>query len=60
MRSYPNLIPLSAHAVQAVLDNLQGFTYDRLYGGWSGRVVQVEAQMAVTRSAERYLKAIEN
>ena len=60
MRSYPNLIPLSARAVQAVLDNLQGFTYDRLYGGWSGRVVQRHAQMAVNRSAERYLKAIEN
>jgi hypothetical protein len=60
MRSYPNLIPLSARAVQTVLDNLQGFSYDRLYGGWSGRVVQSEAQVAVIRSAERYLKAIEN
>jgi hypothetical protein len=58
MRSYPNLIPLSARSIQAILDNLNGFTYDRLYGGWSARVVQNDAKMAVTRSAERYLKNI--
>ena len=60
MRSYPNLIPLSARAIQAVLGNLQGFSYDRLYGGWSGRVVKSDAKAIVDRSAERYLKAIES
>ena len=60
MRSYPNLIPLSARAIRAIVDNLQGFIYDRLYGGWSERVVKSDAQGVVKRSAERYLKAIEN
>lgn len=60
MRSYPNLIPLSARSVEAIKNNLQNFTYDKLYGGWSGRVVQSDAHMAVNRSAERYIKAIEN
>jgi len=60
MRSYPNLIPLSARAIRAILDNLKGLSYDRLYGGWTERVVQSDAQAVVTRSAERYLKAIES
>ena len=60
MRSYPNLIPLSARTIRAILDNLQGLTYDRLYGGWSERVIQSDAQAVVTRSAERYVKSIES
>jgi hypothetical protein len=60
MRSYPNLIPLSARAIRAILDNLKGLSYDRLYGGWTERVVQSDAQAVVTCSAERYLKAIES
>ena len=59
MRSYPNLIPLSARSIHSILHNLQGLRYDRLYGGWPERVVQSDAQAVVSRSAERYLKAIE-
>jgi hypothetical protein len=59
MRSYPNLIPLSARAIHAILDSLKGYSYDRLYGGWFERVVQSDAQATVMRSADRYLKAIE-
>jgi hypothetical protein len=59
MRSYPNLIPLSASAIHTILDNLESFNFDRIYGGWSERVVQNDAKEAVIRSAQRYLKAIE-
>jgi hypothetical protein len=59
MRSYPNLIPLPAGAIHTILDNLHEFNFDRIYGGWSERVVQSDAKEAVIRSAERYLQAIE-
>lgn len=58
MRSYPNRIPLSARAVQAVADAVAPFAFDRLYGGFAERWVGRDARGAVLRSAERYIRAI--
>lgn len=58
MYSYPNLIPLSAAKVKSIVAAVNPFSYDRIYGAWWNRVVQVEAQTAVRRSAERYIQAI--
>lgn len=53
MRSFPNLIPLSAAVVTRVADALAGLTFDRLYDNFA-MSVRVDARGAVVRSAERY------
>lgn len=58
MRSYPNLIPLNAAAIEGIVHAIEPFSFDCIYGGWFGRVVPTDAQNAVLRSAERYLRAI--
>jgi hypothetical protein len=56
MYSYPNLIPLSEAAVRRILETVRPYRFERIYGGWNGRVVAVEGSDAVERSAERYLR----
>jgi hypothetical protein len=56
MYSYPNLIPLSAAAVQRIADTLRPFPHARIYGAWDGRQVTIGGPDAVQRSAERYLR----
>jgi glyoxylase-like metal-dependent hydrolase (beta-lactamase superfamily II) len=58
MYSYPNLIPLSTAAIQKILDAIEPFSFDRIYGGWFDRVVTRAAKNAVARSAARYVNAI--
>jgi len=58
MYSYPNMIPLPAAAVQAIVDEVAPYEFDRLYGGWPEKVVAEDAKAAVGRSAERYVRAI--
>lgn len=53
MRSFPNLIPLSAAVVTRVADSLAGLSFDRLYDNF-GMQVPVDARAAVLRSAQRY------
>jgi glyoxylase-like metal-dependent hydrolase (beta-lactamase superfamily II) len=59
MYIYPNLIPLPAHTIRRMRDTIAPCRFDRLYSGFAGRVVSTDASAAVQRSAERYLKAIE-
>jgi glyoxylase-like metal-dependent hydrolase (beta-lactamase superfamily II) len=59
MYSYPNLIPLSAAAVRRIAEKLEPWEFDRLYGGFWGRVVERDAKDAVRRSADRYIAAVE-
>ncbi len=58
MYSYPNMIPLNARAVENIVNAVEPFEFDRLYGGWWDLIVQNDAKSAVKRSAERYIKAI--
>lgn len=53
MRSFPNLIPLSAAVVTRVADTLAGLTFDRLYDNFGLRV-PADARDVVRRSAQRY------
>ena len=53
MRSFPNLIPLSAAVVTRVADTLAGLTFDRLYDNF-GLQVPTDARDVVRRSAQRY------
>jgi glyoxylase-like metal-dependent hydrolase (beta-lactamase superfamily II) len=59
MRSYPNMIPLSAAAVDAIADSVGSLQFDRIYGnpGWE-RFMATDAGEAVGRSAARYREAI--
>jgi hypothetical protein len=58
MQSYPNLIPLGAAAIRRILETLEPFSFDQIYGGWWKANVPADAKAAVARSAERYLRTI--
>src|SRR5512138_491735 len=58
MYSYPNLIPLNARTVQHIVDAVEPFAFDRIYGGWWDSIIETDARAAVRRSAARYIKAI--
>lgn len=58
MYAYPNLIPLSAAAVRGVVASVEPFEFDRLYGGWFWTRIERDAKTVVSRSAERYLRAL--
>jgi hypothetical protein len=59
MYSYPNLIPLPAHAVRRIAASVRPFPFARLYGAWDGRQVISGGKEAVERSAERYIRFLE-
>jgi hypothetical protein len=59
MYSYPNYIPLSRAAVRRIVDTLQRYPFDRIYGAFPHRTVKSDAKGALERSAARYLRAIE-
>jgi len=58
MRSYPNLIPLGASAINRIVERTGPFSFEHIYGGWWKANVLADAKAAVARSAERYLRAI--
>jgi hypothetical protein len=58
MRSYPNLIPLSAREVEGIAASLAPFPFDRIYGHFFDRVIVTSAKDVMERSVKRYLGAI--
>jgi len=58
MRSYPNLIPLGATAIRRIVETIEPFPFDQIYGAWWKADVLSNAKTAVQRSAERYLRWI--
>ena len=59
MTSYPNLIPLSPNEVGGIVDAVEPYDFDRIYGGWWQRIVTTGGKEAVRRSAERYIRHIQ-
>jgi hypothetical protein len=57
--SYPNQIPLPASAIRGIVNAVEPFEYDRVYGGWLDSVVVRDAKAGVKSSAERYMRAIQ-
>lgn len=55
MRSYPNLIPLPERAIRKILDAMEPYDYDRLYGSF-GQEVDSDAREVVETSLERYIR----
>ena len=58
MRSYPNLIPLPASAVRRIAGAVEPFAFDHIYGAFHEREILTDGKEAVTRSVERYVRAI--
>lgn len=58
MYSYPNMIPLNERSVERIVQAVEPFDFDRIYGGWWDYHVASDARSALKRSAERYIKAI--
>jgi len=58
LRSYPNLIPLGASAIGRIVERIEPFPFEQIYGGWWQANVHADAKAAVKRSAQRYLRAI--
>jgi len=58
MWSYPNLIPLDERTVEEIARRVERFRFDRVYGGWWGRVILDDGAAAVRRSADRYVKRL--
>jgi hypothetical protein len=53
MWSYPNLIPLDEPTILDIARRTEQFSFDRVYGGWWGRVIVQDGAAAVRRSADR-------
>lgn len=58
MYSYPNYIPLSAAAVDRIVERVSPLRYNRIYGHFNDLVISQDAKAAVQRSVDRYKKAI--
>jgi glyoxylase-like metal-dependent hydrolase (beta-lactamase superfamily II) len=58
MRSYPNIIPLSAKQVQSIGAAMAPFAYDTIYGHYFDRVIRSGAKEAMQVSVDRYVAAI--
>ena len=54
----PNYIPLSASAIERIVQAVEPFQYDRVYGAFWDMVIEKDGKAVVKRSAERYLRAI--
>jgi hypothetical protein len=58
MRSYPNLIPLSAKQVIGIGKALEPFTFDTIYGHFFDRVIASNGKQALGNSVRRYVAAL--
>jgi len=58
MYSYPNYIPLGAQAIRQIVNQLEHYKFDRIYGAFPKRTVVANAKDVVERSAARFIGAI--
>lgn len=59
MYSYPNSIPLDPATVRGIVDAVEPYPYERVYGAFGRHVLQ-DGKGAVHRSAERYIEHVTN
>jgi hypothetical protein len=58
MRSYPNLMPLSAGVVERIVAPLASWRFERIYGAFAEREILGGAKAAVRRSVDRYIRTV--
>jgi hypothetical protein len=59
MRSYPNMIPLSAAQVGAIAAAVEPFRFDRVYSHFFDRVIETGAKEILRNSVARYVAALQ-
>lgn len=59
MRSFPNYIPLSARAVRRIAAAVDPYRFDAIHGAFLGRSIATGAPVALQRSVERYVAALD-
>ena len=57
MWSYPNMLPLPGTEVRRIVEALDEWEFDRIWGAWWGRVIRTGAKDVIRESAERYVRA---
>jgi hypothetical protein len=60
MYSYPNHIPLSAAQVSHIVQAVEPYGYERIYGAFWDGVIDQQGKAVVQKSAARYIKALES
>jgi DNA-directed RNA polymerase subunit RPC12/RpoP len=58
MRSYPNMLPVSAPAIDRIANVLTPFAYGKVYGAFTGREIVADGKERVAVSLRRYRDAI--
>ena len=58
MYSFPNHIPLPEPSIRALEAALEPFAFERIYGAWWGTVIGPDGKGIVSRSAQRYINAL--
>lgn len=58
MYSYPNFIPVNAPTVRRIVEAVEPYPFDQIYGAWFGRNIKANAKEALRFSADRYIAAI--
>ena len=58
MRSYPNLIPLSAEQVVGIARALESVQFDTIYGHYFDRVIPTSGKHILESSVKRYVAAV--
>jgi glyoxylase-like metal-dependent hydrolase (beta-lactamase superfamily II) len=58
MYSYPNYIPVNAATVRRIVDALEPWPFDQIYGAWFGQNIKENAKATLRYSADRYIAAI--
>lgn len=56
MHNFPKRIPLPAAAIRRLVDAIEPFEFERIYGCWPANVLPAGGKHAVLRSAERYIE----
>ncbi|HSG80323.1 MAG TPA: hypothetical protein VLD62_12130 [Acidimicrobiia bacterium] len=58
MWSYPNHIPVDAATLHHIFRTIDPLPFDRIYGGFPGRMIPADAEARVRASFDRYLRRI--
>jgi hypothetical protein len=58
MYSYPNYIPVNKSTVRRIVDILEPYPFEHIYGAWFGQNIMAKGKDAFRYSAERYIEAI--
>lgn len=58
MYSYPMLVPLPAAEVTRIAERVASMSFDRVYGAWWDRVIDLGGKEAVAFSAARYVERV--